>query len=203
MMKPGERADHRLGVTDERGAAAIALGFVRLAAREPNEQDAHDDRRPDDRDRRRVDGKEPEEGGRNRDCTGDERVCQQPQPPQDALVEVLEVRDLMREDRGDLIRREQFEQAVAEGDARLGKRGKRDRVHRVRSRRAVAEDRRAFDAGAPDKLVDARLEVRPVDRKSTRLNSSHGYISYAVFCLKKKKNKNTNRNYSTQLNELP
>src|SRR2546422_5292202 len=28
---------------------------------------------------------------------------------------------------------------------------------------------------------------RPRDRKSTRLNSSHGYISYAVFCLKKKK----------------
>src|SRR2546429_124399 len=27
-----------------------------------------------------------------------------------------------------------------------------------------------------------------LDRKSTRLNSSHGYISYAVFCLKKKKN---------------
>src|SRR2546422_7221927 len=27
----------------------------------------------------------------------------------------------------------------------------------------------------------------PPDRKSTRLNSSHGYISYAVFCLKKKK----------------
>src|SRR2546422_1969431 len=27
----------------------------------------------------------------------------------------------------------------------------------------------------------------PRDRKSTRLNSSHGYISYAVFCLKKKK----------------
>src|SRR2546422_6672073 len=30
------------------------------------------------------------------------------------------------------------------------------------------------------------VEARP-DRKSTRLNSSHGYISYAVFCLKKKK----------------
>src|SRR5256884_6444160 len=29
------------------------------------------------------------------------------------------------------------------------------------------------------------------DRKSTRLNSSHGYISYAVFCLKKKKKKKT------------
>src|SRR2546422_7938034 len=29
------------------------------------------------------------------------------------------------------------------------------------------------------------------DRKSTRLNSSHGYISYAVFCLKKKKKNET------------
>src|SRR2546422_7039024 len=32
-----------------------------------------------------------------------------------------------------------------------------------------------------------RLEGVIRDRKSTRLNSSHGYISYAVFCLKKKK----------------
>src|SRR5687768_18068294 len=31
------------------------------------------------------------------------------------------------------------------------------------------------------------------DRKSTRLNSSHGYISYAVFCLKKKKKKKHKR----------
>src|SRR5688572_31611745 len=32
-----------------------------------------------------------------------------------------------------------------------------------------------------------RLNASPVDRKSTRLNSSHSQISYAVFCLKKKK----------------
>src|SRR3989449_5500470 len=31
------------------------------------------------------------------------------------------------------------------------------------------------------------VDERERDRKSTRLNSSHGYISYAVFCLKKKK----------------
>src|SRR2546429_1189666 len=31
------------------------------------------------------------------------------------------------------------------------------------------------------------VTIPPTDRKSTRLNSSHGYISYAVFCLKKKK----------------
>src|SRR2546429_2571658 len=36
------------------------------------------------------------------------------------------------------------------------------------------------------RAVFAELLRRP-DRKSTRLNSSHGYISYAVFCLKKKK----------------
>src|SRR2546429_4830971 len=35
------------------------------------------------------------------------------------------------------------------------------------------------------------FEALPEDRKSTRLNSSHGYISYAVFCLKKK----TTRSY--------
>src|SRR3712207_9005325 len=33
----------------------------------------------------------------------------------------------------------------------------------------------------------------PADRKSTRLNSSHANISYAVFCLKKKKNTISNR----------
>src|SRR2546427_9005817 len=36
-----------------------------------------------------------------------------------------------------------------------------------------------------------RWALRPVDRKSTRLNSSHSQISYAVFCLKKKKTYNT------------
>src|SRR2546422_2784418 len=36
---------------------------------------------------------------------------------------------------------------------------------------------------------DQRIQVGAIlDRKSTRLNSSHGYISYAVFCLKKKNN---------------
>src|SRR2546422_6653790 len=38
---------------------------------------------------------------------------------------------------------------------------------------------------APRRLEDRAPDAE--DRKSTRLNSSHGYISYAVFCLKKKK----------------
>src|SRR2546422_3956049 len=41
-----------------------------------------------------------------------------------------------------------------------------------------------FDGNKPVKVTGV---VKKVDRKSTRLNSSHGYISYAVFCLKKKK----------------
>src|SRR2546429_7078451 len=36
-------------------------------------------------------------------------------------------------------------------------------------------------------LISVHGRERAEDRKSTRLNSSHGYISYAVFCLKKKK----------------
>src|SRR3712207_8433042 len=40
----------------------------------------------------------------------------------------------------------------------------------------------ALGAGLPGRRVDERA-----DRKSTRLNSSHANISYAVFCLKKKK----------------
>src|SRR2546422_2915523 len=48
----------------------------------------------------------------------------------------------------------------------------------------------ACAAGA---LVFAAMTNAPAaqDRKSTRLNSSHGYISYAVFCLKKKKRKSS------------
>src|SRR5689334_23597770 len=41
----------------------------------------------------------------------------------------------------------------------------------------------------PTRTLAANQETRRQDRKSTRLNSSHSSISYAVFCLKKKKNK--------------
>src|SRR3989449_5774210 len=39
------------------------------------------------------------------------------------------------------------------------------------------------------------IEIPLIDRKSTRLNSSHGYISYAVFCLKKKNKKRRKKVY--------
>src|SRR5258707_5817867 len=69
-----------------------------------------------------------------------------------------------------------------------------------RSLRVCGGDRRRAEApvrrgtGAPCCLTprdvwthSSRQTSRAVDRKSTRLNSSHANISYAVFCLKKKK----------------
>src|SRR5687768_17691533 len=60
--------------------------------------------------------------------------------------------------------------------------------HRPAARRHDLEVGRVGEV--PRELVGA--DVIAADRKSTRLNSSHGYISYAVFCLKKKKKKNIN-----------
>src|SRR5258708_18311302 len=45
--------------------------------------------------------------------------------------------------------------------------------------------------GTPRQRAQAREQLVQVDRKSTRLNSSHQIISYAVFCLKKKKKTRT------------
>src|SRR5256885_9398833 len=49
------------------------------------------------------------------------------------------------------------------------------------------------DGSDLDRLVEIALHDPSPDRKSTRLNSSHLVISYAVFCLKKKKKNNSTR----------
>src|SRR3712207_8012499 len=53
-----------------------------------------------------------------------------------------------------------------------------------RGRGAHDQERLRLDGAEP------RPRPRRIDRKSTRLNSSHANISYAVFCLKKKRKKN-------------
>src|SRR3989442_10980390 len=63
-----------------------------------------------------------------------------------------------------------------------------------REQRGVGEQRDRIERGQrveteiPEHVRESRF--RPADRKSTRLNSSHVRISYAVFCLKKKKKTN-------------
>src|SRR2546422_3865453 len=66
----------------------------------------------------------------------------------------------------------------------LGARSPALRCGRVRRRRPRGRAR--GEAGEAALAVGGHRAVL-LDRKSTRLNSSHGYISYAVFCLKKKK----------------
>src|SRR2546422_5167257 len=67
----------------------------------------------------------------------------------------------------------------------------------INRRRPAVGDRAGVQRGGDDRSRIAAAQAGPAasrsdrrerDRKSTRLNSSHGYISYAVFCLKKKKN---------------
>src|SRR3712207_7002044 len=53
------------------------------------------------------------------------------------------------------------------------------------------------------KLIVAGWSAYPRDRKSTRLNSSHANISYAVFCLKKKKKKTPSRFPLQHLYSIP
>src|SRR3712207_9013139 len=55
-------------------------------------------------------------------------------------------------------------------------------------KRSVVEaaDPALTEAESPQLLIISTAETPPPDRKSTRLNSSHANISYAVFCLKKK-----------------
>src|SRR5687768_18274439 len=68
-----------------------------------------------------------------------------------------------------------------------------DRFNRSRTDHAIDAGRRsaANQQSEPAQLCrTSHWRGSMGDRKSTRLNSSHGYISYAVFCLKKKKKKN-------------
>src|SRR3712207_6960082 len=62
---------------------------------------------------------------------------------------------------------------------------RRDRPRRLR-KHPPRFGRKKERPGTRSRSAYPQAEVAPLDRKSTRLNSSHANISYAVFCLKKK-----------------
>src|SRR2546422_6847054 len=80
---------------------------------------------------------------------------------------------------------------------------RRDRARPLELRSRQLRGRYGCRAGREDVRrppEPQRVRQCPQDRKSTRLNSSHGYISYAVFCLKKKKkNKNESTRYTNAI----
>src|SRR2546430_5152628 len=61
-----------------------------------------------------------------------------------------------------------------------------DRLHRIFAYGRIIAVAAAFLLAAPFLLLAIQSDEKSIDRKSTRLNSSHSQISYAVFCLKKK-----------------
>src|SRR2546422_5114029 len=71
----------------------------------------------------------------------------------------------------------------------------RQRLVRRRSQpdREAGRPRREEERALIRSAVQMHFRRHKGDRKSTRLNSSHGYISYAVFCLKKKKKPKNNQ----------
>src|SRR3712207_7441311 len=72
--------------------------------------------------------------------------------------------------------------------SRLDLLGEGDHVERDELARGVAEAAEVIEIARERVRIAGDVdEERRVDRKSTRLNSSHANISYAVFCLKKKK----------------
>src|SRR2546426_8669649 len=74
------------------------------------------------------------------------------------------------------------------------KRGERERAELL-TKALRAEEAEHANQAKDQFLATLSHELR--DRKSTRLNSSHLVISYAVFCLKKKKQEYNNNHYAT------
>src|SRR5690625_5563955 len=99
--------------------------------------------------------------------------------PEYASAECDDWWDLVAQDRaGDRI----FADLAAQANRRLAEDGQDARIHLFKNN--VDSEGNAFGSHE-NYLVDRRGQF--TDRKSTRLNSSHVAISYAVFCLKKKK----------------
>src|SRR5207245_7044511 len=83
---------------------------------------------------------------------------------------------------------ERGRRAVPVGDVSLDVANQRtDGIERAAPDRLTRQNAEpGFDHVEPGRALGREVKL---DRKSTRLNSSHGSISYAVFCLKKKKHK--------------
>src|SRR3712207_7394796 len=83
-----------------------------------------------------------------------------------------------------------FRSLVPRGFAMVWTKGADKQVAAIRRAREV---RAVRDLGQATEIKNELAGLKVRDRKSTRLNSSHANISYAVFCLKKKKIRSSTR----------
>src|SRR2546422_3813717 len=121
-----------------------------------------------------------------------------------SIPEVKEIMEKVEPDSMDQIQRWTYDYVskFSTIDAKAGKKLKQqlvkdcgiteeEAVEIVNNLPTTEAELRAFTFGWKKLILAETLEkmLKIIDRKSTRLNSSHGYISYAVFCLKKKNKK--------------
>src|SRR5207245_4429063 len=161
-----KRRDNRAIV--ERAVPERAAAWILETEREGDGAKGQSDKHHEDR----------ELGGRHDDGKGQRKGGEQRQAAenQPGLVAIPDRCDGVHHDRAiDGIGREAMENADAEVEA----------VEHVVKEHAGGND----DGPDPDETDRGLRHQFRRDRKSTRLNSSHGSISYAVFCLKKKKKK--------------
>src|SRR5437870_10931337 len=74
-----------------------------------------------------------------------------------------------------------------------------DRLEHGQCHPSSARQSKGYDRNSVGSAIHFDCRAEEGDRKSTRLNSSHVAISYAVFCLKKKKNKKDTTEYIRQI----
>ena len=148
-----------LRVATQGSGAQIAFGLVLLApGRSPGDRDEHDDR-PQPADPRRPAPWRNAGGDRQRDAEEDEATIHQLRASNVAGIQVIEVRDLVREDRRGLLGVEQLEQTVPHRDRRLADRRQREGVDEARSLGSHAIDLRCNRARSSHDLVEARDQL--------------------------------------------
>src|SRR5690606_40521172 len=113
-----------------------------------------------------------------------DRVCRTPVETDGLSERLWHMVDLAQKEAQEIL-----DKAQAEAERRREELDKREAELKLRRAELESEHRELVHRIKAEAAAEAEEAARKRDRKSTRLNSSHVKISYAVFCLKKKNKK--------------